>query len=366
MLASDLIEVTRSVAATDPTTCDIAGLTNFADGLHRLRCWLDSADAVVVARRRELATAAGRRSSREADVVSERATVCEAMPEVHSALAAGTLSAGHADAIARACNRLDDDERVELAAMAPELVEQAASTSVDAFARKVRDLARRISRDEGLRHHEKLRSQRAVRRWTDREGMCHTQISLDPEADARLSAALDAAMAAEKAKADNGRTFDQLRADAFINLVTATPAPGSHLPAELLILCDLQTMQHGLHENGICETYDGQPLPPATVRRLACDANIIPIVLDGNRRVVDVGRAKRLATADQRRALRAMHRTCAAPDCPVRFGDCDIHHLKEWRDGGLTNLENLIPLCSKHHHLIHEGQWRPPARAPAA
>ncbi len=250
--------------------------------------------------------------------------------------------------------------------MAPELVEQAASTSVDAFARKVRDLARRISRDEGLRHHEKLRSQRAVRRWMDREGMCHTQISLDPEADARLSAAFDAAVAAEKAKPDNGRSFDQLHADAFMAMVTSTPVPGARHHAELLMLIDLETARTGLHEASICETYDGQPLPPATVRRLACEANIIPIVLDGDGRVVDVGRAKRLATTDQRRALRAMHRTCAAPDCPVRFGDCDIHHLKEWKEGGATNLDNLIPLCSKHHHLIHEGQWHPPARAPAA
>ena len=201
MLASDLVEVMRSIAATDPVTCDAAGLATFGDEVHRLRCWLDSVDAAVVARRRELATAGGRRSSREADVVSERATVCEAMPEVHAALAAGTLSAGHADAIARAANRLDDDERVELAAMASELVAQAATTSVDAFARKVRDLARRISRDEGLRHHEKLQSQRTVRRWMDREGMCHTQISLDPESDARFSAVFDAAVAARKCEA---------------------------------------------------------------------------------------------------------------------------------------------------------------------
>ena len=299
-------------------------------------------------------------------MIAERAAVCTAMPEVHSALASGTLSAGHADAIARAANRLDDDERVELAAQAPSLVMQAATTSVDVFARKVRDLARRISRDEGLRHHEKLRSQRMVKRWMDREGMCHTQISLDPEADARLSAAFDAAVAAEKARPDDGRTFDQIRADAFMAMVTATITPGARRPAELLVLIDLDTLRAGLHDNGVCETYDGQPLPPATVRRLACEADIIPIVLDGDGRVVDVGRAKRLASADQRRALRAMHQTCAAPDCPVRFGDCDIHHLTEWRDGGMTNLANLIPLCSKHHHLIHEGRWRPPARAPAA
>ena len=151
-----------------------------------------------------------------------------------------------------------------------------------------------------------------------------------------------------------------------MTMVTATPVLGALRPAEILVLVDLETLRTGLHEASICETFDGQPLPPATVRRLACDADIIPIVLDGDSRVVDVGRAKRLATADQRRALRAMHQTCAAPDCPVRFGDCDIHHLTEWRDGGMTNLANLIPLCSKHHHLIHEGQWHPPARAPAA
>ncbi len=132
------------------------------------------------------------------------------------------------------------------------------------------------------------------------------------------------------------------------------------------MLIDLETLRSGLHETSVSETFDGQPLPPDVVRRLACAANIIPIVLGGDGRVVDVGRAKRLATADQRRALRAIHGTCAAPDCRVRFGDCDIHHLEEWMQGGATNLDNLIPLCSKHHHLVHEGQWQPPARAPAA
>ena len=195
--------------------------------------------------------------------------------------------------------------------------------------------------------------------------MCHTQISLDPENDARFSASFDAAVAAEQAKPDDGRSFDQLRADAFMAMATA-PIRGGRRPAELLVLIGLATLQRGLHERGVCETFDGQPLPPATVRRMACEADIIPVVLGGDGRVVDVGRARRLATADQRRALRATHQTCAAPDCPVRFGDCDIHHLTEWRDGGATDLDNLIPLCSNHHHFIHEGRWRPPARAPAA
>ncbi len=156
MWPGDLVDVVRSVAATDAATCDVTGLTTLVADVHRLRCWLDSVDAKVVARRRELASVGGRRSSREADVVVDRAVVCEAMPEVHSALASGALSAGHADAIARAANRLDDHEREELAALAPTLVAEASSTSVETFSRKVRDLARRISRDDGLRHHEKL------------------------------------------------------------------------------------------------------------------------------------------------------------------------------------------------------------------
>jgi hypothetical protein len=287
------------------------------------------------------------------------------MPEVHAALAAGTVSAGHADAIARAGRRLDEAGRGELAALECELVELAARTTVERFDRTVRDLARRLSRDDGLRHHERLKAQRTVSRWVDGEGMCITRISLDPEADARFSAVFDAAVAAEQAKPDDGRTFDQLKADAFLNLVTAPAAPGTQRPAQLLMLIDYETAAHGLHERSVCETFDGQPLPPATVRRLACEAEIIPIVLGGDSQVLDVGRARRLATADQRRALRAIHRTCAAPDCTVRFGGCDIHHLKEWRDGGATNLQNLIPVCSKHHHLIHEGHWRPLARAPA-
>jgi len=57
--------------------------------------------------------------------------------------------------------------------------------------------------------------------------------------------------------------------------------------------------------------------------------------------------------------LRAMYRTCGFPGCAVRFGDCDVHHVVEWvRDRGPTDLANLLPLCSTHHHLVHEGGWR--------
>ena len=109
-----------------------------------------------------------------------------------------------------------------------------------------------------------------------------------------------------------------------------------------------------------------RPVRPFLWRRsagCAATADIIPVVLDGDGVALDVGRAKRVATRDQRRALRAMYRTCAHPGCTVGFDDCDIHHVAPWQHGGPTDLANLLPLCSRHHHLVHEGGWTLTLRA---
>jgi hypothetical protein len=112
-----------------------------------------------------------------------------------------------------------------------------------------------------------------------------------------------------------------------------------------------------LHDASVCETADGQPIPPQAARRRACESEVLPIVLDGAGAVVDLGRSARVASREQRRALRAMYRTCAHPGCTVRFADCDIHHVVEWHRGGMTDLANMAPLCTRHHHLVHEGGW---------
>jgi len=93
------------------------------------------------------------------------------------------------------------------------------------------------------------------------------------------------------------------------------------------------------------------------VRRLGCHADIIPIVLDGDHVPLDMGRARRLATRDQRRALHAMYRTCGHPHCTVRFDACRIHHVQWWDHLGPTDLANMLPLCEQHHHLVHDGHW---------
>jgi len=103
---------------------------------------------------------------------------------------------------------------------------------------------------------------------------------------------------------------------------------------------------------------NGERLAPTTARRLACDAQILPIVLGGAGQVLDAGRARRLATGPVRRALVIRDRGCAFPSCdrPPRW--CDAHHLQPWSKGGATALNNLVLLCRHHHRTIHDGNWQ--------
>ena len=187
--------------------------------------------------------------------------------------------------------------------------------------------------------------------------MCHTHLQVDPETDARIASVLDAAVASARAAAQGDDVeFDHLKADALVGLITGARTTGHRTP-DLTLLTDSRTMRDGPHEDTVCETGDGQPLPVETVRRLGCDATITPITLDEDGVPLNMGRTRRLATVEQRRALRAMYRSCGFPGCQVRFEDCRIHHVTWWEHLGATNLDNLLPMCERHHHHVHEGGW---------
>ncbi|MEU4531432.1 DUF222 domain-containing protein [Micromonospora ureilytica] len=101
----------------------------------------------------------------------------------------------------------------------------------------------------------------------------------------------------------------------------------------------------------------GLELTPDAVRRLACDATILPAVLGGTGQVLDVGRQRRLITGPLRRALVLRDRGCAFPGCdrPPRW--CDAHHIRHWADGGTTSLGNAVLLCGHHHRHVHQTDW---------
>jgi hypothetical protein len=102
----------------------------------------------------------------------------------------------------------------------------------------------------------------------------------------------------------------------------------------------------------------GQPLDPATARRLACDAGIVPIVLGSRSEPLDVGRMAYTIPAGLRRALHQRDRGCTFPGCRRRPKRCQAHHVEHWSEGGETSLGNCTLLCRYHHHLIHHSGWQ--------
>lgn len=98
-------------------------------------------------------------------------------------------------------------------------------------------------------------------------------------------------------------------------------------------------------------------LAPAVVRQLACDADIIPVVFGSDGSILDVGRAVRLFTKNQRRALWTRDKGCTYPGCDVPSGWAKAHHLIHWVDGGRSDLTNAALLCQRHHTHVHEQRF---------
>ena len=101
------------------------------------------------------------------------------------------------------------------------------------------------------------------------------------------------------------------------------------------------------------------PVSAGTVRRMAADAGIIPVVLGGESEVLDLGRTRRLFSTAQRRALAERDGGCAWPGCPHPPSYTEAHHIRWWNaHGGATDLDNGILLCSSHHHRVHDDGWQ--------
>ncbi|MGW3854639.1 DUF222 domain-containing protein [Micromonospora arida] len=228
-------------------------------------------------------------------------------------------------------------ERV-LAHVAPELADQA----------ELKALERATERAEARRH---------VTLSEQQNGQVRLSGNLDTETASLLREAIDPLCA--PAGEHDDRSPGQRRADALgeiCRLALRTgqlPDNGGDRP-QLVVTVPLEELVNGVRA-GTLET--GTRLTPGAVRRLACDAGVLPVVLDGNSQVLDVGRQRRLFTGPLRRALVLRDGGCAFPGCdrPPRW--CDGHHIRHWADGGVTALGNAVLLCGYHHRFIHRGDW---------
>ncbi len=118
-------------------------------------------------------------------------------------------------------------------------------------------------------------------------------------------------------------------------------------------------------QSGFGTTETGEDLSASAVRRMCCDAHLIPTVLGTGSEVLDVGRLQRLVTAAIWKALVARDKHCRFPNCTRPPMMCHAHHIQHWADGGDTSLPNMILLCGHHHRLIHAGPWTIATTGPA-
>ena len=101
----------------------------------------------------------------------------------------------------------------------------------------------------------------------------------------------------------------------------------------------------------------GETISPGAARRLACEAGIIPAVLDGKSQVLDLGRKKRYATEAQRIAKTIEAGGCEIEGCDAPPGTTHMHHLIRWVDGGTTNRDTMIMICPPHHSRAHDPRY---------
>jgi hypothetical protein len=190
-------------------------------------------------------------------------------------------------------------------------------------------------------------------------GMLGLSGRLDPEAGAVLSAALDPLSAPHPCDANGGRDprpADRRRAQALVEVCRRSAAAGGAAPAttkaQVVVLIDHDVLAGAVRGAGT--TLGGEVLSARTVRKLGCDASIIPIVLGSTGQPLDVGRTKRLVTPGLLAALWVRDRCCTFPVCGRPPQWCDAHHIRHWIDGGATSLVNLTLLCGYHHTWVHQ------------
>ena len=220
---------------------------------------------------------------------------------------------------------------------------------------------RLIEPDDDDKDADKQGTRRLLRRVGTVAGLAEWQLLLDDEAEAILLAALDPLSTPRPGADEHGthrldhRTASTRRADALLEIVgRAVAAPeGTTVTekAKIQVTIDHEALAGKISGGGTTAT--GQRLAAGTIRRLACDAQIIPIILGGPSEPLDVGTTKRLFTPAQRQAVHLRDKGCTFPGCTMPPTWTDLHHVIHWIFGGATDLSNAAALCRRHHVIVH-------------
>lgn len=275
----------------------------------------------------------------------------------------GTARVARANVITRLTQELTDIATPEsLQALTDAMTDVVETTGLRGLSRVGTEAKRRlIEPDDDDKAEDEKSSRRSLRRVGTVAGLAEWRLILDDEAEATLLAALDPLSKPRPAADKHGvqqydpRTAATRRADALLEIVArGVAAPeGTTVTdkAKVQVTIDYEALASKVPGGG--NTATGQRLSPGAIRRLACDAEIIPIVLGGPSEPLDVGMTKRLFTPAQRKAVHLRDKGCTFPGCTMPASWTDIHHVIHWIFGGATDLSNAAALCRRHHVVVH-------------
>jgi hypothetical protein len=329
------------------------------------------------------ATATGRSPSK-ATAAIKRATAAQSLPHLRALLAAGIVGVEHLDALATALRSLRTALRPRLLEQEEQLARLSVRMTAEEFRARLDAVVRDIEGDDGDDRLQRQRRHIGARTWTGRDGMWNVHGRFDAERAVSLIEALRRATEARFHAEHPAETPDDplLRHEFFQALGLADlmlgVGGGSSRP-EFVVTIDEETLRHGRHHASRVDCGRGVHLPVETLQAMAGRARFVPVVVDRHGVAVrqgrpvptldrlresllrpvslDHGRSRRYASRDQRRALRAMYRSCGVPGCDRHVADCQPHHVEFWEDGGPTDLRLLLPLCKHHHDRLHAESW---------
>jgi hypothetical protein len=217
--------------------------------------------------------------------------------------------------------------------------------------------------DQALIDAKHAETQRSLHHSQTLDGLWATRGTFAPEGGHIITRAIDALTDPTNIDPVEVRSPAQRRADALVDICsfylthnTDLVTSGGEKP-HVTVTVDYDILKGTVDR---LPEIDGTPVTPNTIRRITCDAGIIPMLLGSDSEPLDVGRKARTIPTALRRALEHRDTGCTWPGCDAPASWCDAHHIIHWADGGNTSLNNTRLLCRTHHTAIHNTKQPPP------
>ena len=301
-------------------------------------------------------------ASTAAHLVAESRTLVTELPATLDALGRGEFSYRHAQVVIENADDLPEEARgdFEQAVLPP-----ARTLNISRFRERARRIRERLHPESLAVRRANQFDRRSVAVDPARDGMAWLSAYLPAETAIAIDDRLDQLAAAMRGPADV-RTFSQLRADAFCEVlvsgeVPATDAPGTvprGIQARVLVTVPVLTLMGLDDEPASLEGYG--PIPADVARLIAAKAPSFTRLLTHPETgvVLSVGRDRYAVPAALRLWLRVRDETCRAVGCGRRAATSDVDHGHDWAKGGETAGDNLAHLCRGDHGRKHRLGWR--------